>query len=135
MRAKEFIREEAEAVDAGTSIGTGSVKSKTKLNKIHHDAIPGLKTAKDLPSHYYDMYRLGVHMAGSPADQKMDPRSAVANQMAMLAYTPAEAEIIKKSAKEMGINLSTLSDAPSSELSDTNTKSPVFNPGPIKRKS
>lgn len=133
MRAFEFIIEHVDAVVDGSGIG-GPHKTNAKLNKIQHDAIPGMKTAPDLPSHYYDMYRLGVHMAGSPAKQKMDPRSAVANQMAIIAYSAADAEIINKSAKDMGIALNVLSDAGSTELADTNTKSPALNPGPIKRK-
>jgi hypothetical protein len=132
MRAKEFINEDVEA-DAGT--GMGSKKAGVKLNDIHHGAIPGLKTTPNLPSHYYDMYRLGIHMAGSPADQKMDPRSPVANQMAVMAYAPEEHEIINNSAKELGIELHALSDNSSSEPDDTNKVSPHHNPGPIKRKS
>lgn len=136
MRASEFITEHADAMadGIGSSMGGGKHRPNAKLNKIQHAAIPGLKTTPDLPSHYYDMYRLGIHMAGSPDNQKMDPRSAVANQMAMVAYSKADADIINKSAKEMGIDLNVLSDTGSKELDDTNTKSPTLNPGPIKRK-
>lgn len=132
MRAHEFI---AENVDDSTATGLGSKKAGGKLSSMHHDAIPGLKTMPNLPSHYYDMYRLGVHMAGSPDAQKMDARSPIANQMAVMAYSPEEHEIINNSAKALGINLQSLSDDHSSESKDTNKVSPHHNPGPIKRRS
>ena len=130
MKIKEVI---AENTIGATTLG--SKKAGPSLTTAQTLAIPRLKTFPDLPSHYYDMYRLGVHMAGSPDNQKMDPRSAVANQMAVVAYSDEDANIINKSAKEMGIAIKALSDSSSSELPDTNKKSPTLNPGPIKRKS
>lgn len=130
MKINEVIVENT--MDATT---LGSKKAGPSLIKNQAKAIPGLKTFPDLPSHYYDMYRFGVHMAGSPANQKMDNRSAVANQMAALAYSAADSEIINKSAKDLGLDVQVLSSDSSLESTDTNKTSPVRNPGPIKRKS
>jgi hypothetical protein len=122
MKIKEIITENEESTTVGK-------KSKgPKLDKHHRDAIVGLKTLPDLPSHYYEMYRFGVHMAGSPDEQKMDPRSAVANQMALMSYTDADNEIISKSARDLGVNVKSLSSMPSKEPGDVNKVSTTAKP-------
>ena len=123
MRAAEFITEH---IDSAGTLGT---KSKgPDLSSLEKQSIKDLSTFPDLPSHYYDMYRFGVHMAGSPAKQKMNRRSGIANQMATIAYTDADAEIIKNSAKEMGIAIKPLTTKDSKELPDTNKHSPTAKP-------
>lgn len=122
MRAKEFIAENDAAA------GTGKKSKSTKLDKDQRNALTGLKTLPDLPSHYYDMYRFGVHMAGSPDEQEMDRRSAVANQMALMAYTKADNDIISKSARALGVNVQSLSGMPSLEPDDTNKLSTTAKP-------
>ncbi|NBU69420.1 MAG: hypothetical protein EBS49_07410 [Verrucomicrobia bacterium] len=71
------------------------------------------------------MYRVGVHMAGSPNKQDMDKRSAIGNQFVTGAYTKAEADIISKSAKAMGMKTQDLTSQDSKEQKDTNKVSPV----------
>jgi hypothetical protein len=126
MRAQEFITENYE--EAGNQ---GTASATPPMDDQHHRAIPNMKVVSNKPSHYYDFYRLGVHMAASPNEQVMKKTGAVANNMTMVAYTQADAAIMNKSAKAMGLDLKALSDGNSSEQKEINKTSPTRNPGPI----
>jgi hypothetical protein len=126
MRAKEFIIENHE--EAGSQ---GTASAIPPMDDQHHRAIPNMKVVSNKPSHYYDFYRLGVHMAASPDEQIMKKTGAVANHMTMVAYTQADADIMNKSAKELGFELEALSNGNSSEQKEVNKTSPTRNPGPI----
>jgi hypothetical protein len=128
MRAREFLREDGEESGAQGSESTGG-----QLKKMHSDAIPSMSILTKKPSHYYDFYRLGVHMGASPDEQKMDYAGAVANNMAFVAYSDADAEIINKSAKDLGLDLKAISSRGSTESEGTHRVSPHRNPGNIKR--
>lgn len=124
MRAKEFIIE-----DASSSNGSGTISNgrKTPFNKQQQAVIPGAIRYPGIAAHYYDMYRFGVHMAGSPGDQNMDPSGPTANQMVTLAYSSTDLDIIKKSAKELGLIGAQITSHGSRETDDTNIISPVSN--------
>ena len=128
MRAREFLREDGEEANAQGTASTGG-----KLKKMHQDAIPSMSIVTKKPSHYYDFYRLGVHMGASPDEQKMDCAGAVANNMALIAYSDADADIINKSASDLGMDLKAISSRGSTESADTHRVSPHRNPGDIKR--
>jgi len=122
MRAKEFLPESTD--------GNQAIKPKGKIAKIHPDSdgpIPSLSTVPDLPGMYYGMYRMGVHMAGSPenASQQHGP---TANFMVTTAYTDEDAKIINHSAKSMGMKVKAITSKGSKEPNGTNTNSTVAKP-------
>ena len=124
MRWREIIAEASEGHASGAAGGGGSGK-KHPFNTDQKHAIPSATRYPDTPAHYYDMYRFGVHMAGSPDGQEFDPSGPSGNEMVTLAYSKADLDIIKKSAKEMGLKGISLSSAGSKEQPDTYTQSPV----------
>jgi hypothetical protein len=119
MRLRELL-ENSDASGTG-----GKTKGKTTVDKSHKDAIPGLKRHKDTGSHYYDMYRMGVHMAGSPGNQDADAALSTGNEFATIAYTDADEEIIKKSAKAMGWKGRPMTSKGSKESSDIHKQSVI----------
>jgi hypothetical protein len=124
MKIREIILED----DSGTSADSGHPGGRGKSGKLHDThkkAIKGMSTYPELPGWYYDMYRFGVHMAGSPDNQPMAQKSATANQLNTYAYTDAEEKIINKSKKEMGLKGKTLTSKKSEEMPDTHKVSPV----------
>jgi hypothetical protein len=124
MRALDFLTEDG---DAGSS-GPGSIKGKRKgLHPDQYHAISGASHYPDLPSHYYNMYRFGVHMASSPENQTMAVNGPTSNEMVTLAYSQADLDIINRSAKEMGIRGAELTKFGSTETKDTYKTSPVSN--------
>jgi hypothetical protein len=115
-----------EILSENESGATGGGKGKPgKLHPHQKDAIKGMTTYPELPGWYYDMYRFGVHMAGSPDNQPMAQKSPTANQLSTLAYTDAEEKIINKSKRDMGLKGKTLTSNRSEEPGETNTTSPV----------
>jgi len=123
MRAYEFLKEDQ---DSASSASQGSTNKKSgSIHDNHKASIKGMSTYPEIPSHYYDFYRFGVHMAGSPENQGMNKVSPYANQLVTLAYTDEDAEIINKSKKAMGFKQKTLSSQDSKENNDTNKNSPV----------
>jgi len=129
MRAREFLSEDSEggmdAYGGNSEINHGS---KGKVHPNHTAAIKGWNTLPELPSWYYNMYRFGVHMAGSPGEQGMDAQSPSANQMSLYAFTDAEQDIIDKSKKDLGYKGKKLSNNRSEEPEGTNKFSPVAKP-------
>lgn len=124
MRAKEFVLKEA------TDDSNQAVKPKGKIAKVHpdHDGpIPSLSTIPDLPGMYYGMYRLGVHMAGSP-ENDLHKHGPTANFMVTAAYTDEDAAIVNHSAKSMGMKVKAVTSKGSHEAPGTNTKSAVATP-------
>lgn len=121
MRWYEIITEN----DAGGAGGGGNTGKKKPFDKQHQSAIPGATRYPDTPAHYYNMYRFGVHMAGSPDEQAYDPAGPSANEMVTLAYSKTDLDIIKKSAKAMGFKGASMTSHGSYEPTDTYTTSPV----------
>lgn len=132
MRAKEFIILR-EADDTGVADGSGTHPGhkhhgkRDQINLDHKDAIPGLATIPDWPGQYYNMYRLGVHMAGSPHN-KSEHHGMASNEMVLTQYTDVDSEMINHSAKELGVKIKALSPKGSSEPKGTNTKSTTATP-------
>ena len=120
MKASEFITEDNISIPGGKKSKSG------KLHFHHKSAIKGMETHPELPGWAYNMYRFGVDMAGSPdSEHKLDPKSATANHLTTLAYTDADAEIINKSKKNMGLGGKSLTSKESLEPEDTHKSSPV----------
>lgn len=129
MRASEFLTEDdgQDSNDSSTSRGTPNKKS-GELDQNHKSSIKGMDTYPGIPSHYYDMYRFGVHMAGSPDNQSMSKTGPTANQMVTLAYSDADADIINNSRKAMKISGKTVTSRDSKESPDINKTSAVAKP-------
>lgn len=126
MKIWELLNEN----DGGSSASAGEHKTKKrdKFEKSSRDSIPGMTRYKDTAAHYYDMYRMGVHMAGSPDHQTMADTGPTSNEFVTLAYTDAEEKIIKKSAKAMGFTGVGISSKGSKETDNTNKVSPIAKP-------
>ena len=86
-----------------------------------------MTTITDWPGWYYNMYRMGVHLAGSP-DNPPAEKGAFANEMTFVTFTPEEEEMLKHSSKEMGVKLNVMSGKESIETDFTNKTSPVAKP-------
>lgn len=124
MKIIEIITES----DTGNTDATRQAGNTNKSGKMHDQFKSSIKGMHTYPgSHtYYDMYRFGVDMAGSPDDRhKYDPSSPVANQLVTLSYSDEDQKIIDKSKKKMGFKSKQLTPNDSKELSDTHSTSPV----------
>jgi hypothetical protein len=111
--------------DSGAN-GGSSKGGRKSLHKSQKSAIPGMTSYPDTPAHYYNMYRFGMHMAGSPGEQDMPADGPTANELTTVAYTKAEQEIIDKSRKAMGWDKTKkITSAGSKEHHDTSSVSPV----------
>jgi hypothetical protein len=118
MKVSEIITE-SDIGQTGTSRKSGKMNDQVKSSIKGMHTYPGNHT-------YYDMYRFGVDMAGSPGDHNdYDPASPVANQMVTLSYSDEDQKIIDKSKKKMGFNSKQLTSNNSTEPSNTHTSSPV----------
>jgi len=142
MRLREFFTKLNEdstgAYDASddSSSGGQATQGDTKkrssgtrgsVHPHHSSAIKGMQTIPDWPGIYYKMYRLGVHLAGSP-DNPPDHEGAFSNEMMFTTYTEEEQDMLNHSAKEMGVKLKALSSNKSREPEETNTTSPINKP-------
>ncbi len=98
-----------------------------KLSKSSREAAPHAKQFTGIDQ-YYQMYRLGIAMAGEP--EKSAPKEGPAKDVpAVWMYTDADEEIVNRAAKNQGITGKTLvAKGPSSELKSINTVSPVSQP-------
>ncbi len=105
-----------------------------KLPKTSRESLPhAVQFSTD--NNYYSMYRLGISMAGQP-NHDVPEKGPGKDQPTIWMYTDAEEDIVKKAAKNLGIKPKTMVEkGASSEMPDTNTKSPMKPQGPIKRKS
>ena len=106
MRASEFIKE-------------------SKLRKGAVAAVPSMRVHPGLDnSSPYAPGRFGIALAGSP-DFDMDKEGPTGQKLVTIAYTDADAEIIKKTEKFMGSKGSNVTTAGSQELNFVNKVSPV----------
>jgi hypothetical protein len=124
MKVYDILREDDNSSTAGIGENT---KKQSKSGKVHDQfqtAIKGMETYTDKNS-YYTMYRFGVDMARGSQDQPYDPSGPVGNQMATLAYTDAEQQIIDNSKKNLGLKSKKLTSKDSFENQNTYTISPV----------
>ena len=77
---------------------------------------------------YYDMYRLGIAMAGAP-DIPIDSEGPAKDIPAVWMYSKGEEDIVNRAAKNQGIKGKTIvGKGQSEELPQINTSSPVAQP-------
>jgi hypothetical protein len=128
MKIREIINEDdGGSADSGEgNPGTGGKTSgkREPMEPNHKAAIKDMVRFPEMPSYYYNMYRFGVHMAGSPGDQPMKALSPNANELTVLAYSDADADIVNKTKKELGLKGKTMTSKDSKEH-DVNVVSPV----------
>jgi hypothetical protein len=131
MRAREFITEEASqafnSVDHDES--TGRRRSKDKHQKGRPDnwyiaTSPGAMAIDNIDK-YYDLYRLGMIMAGGPNNDIADEESYVANSPILSGYTDEDDNKIKYAAKRLGGKIRNIAPPGSREPQDTQKQSPV----------
>jgi len=124
MKILEIITE----ADAGNNDATQNASNTKKSGKMHDNFKSSIKGMHTYPGNhtYYDMYRFGVDMAGSPNDHnEYEPASPVANQLVTLSYSDADQKIIDKSKKKMGFTSKQLTPDNSTEPNETHKLSPV----------
>lgn len=102
MRAKDFVFE------------------KRNLRKASREALPHSKNYPEIDS-FYDLYRLGVGMAGEP-DHPGFVRGPIGNNPSVIMYSSGEEEIVAKAEKVMGIKGVNLSGKGQSQEIDTINK-------------
>jgi hypothetical protein len=106
MRAKEFINEAQ------------------KLSKVVQQAGINAKRYDNLDQ-YYDMYRLGVAIAGGDRNP-LDGKGPTRDNPTVWMYTPEEAEMVAKAEKRQGVKGTTIiGDGQSTELDSINKQSPT----------
>jgi len=122
MKIIDIINEDSDSY-GGNRGGKGTPSN---LEKSQAAVIKSMDIYPDLPGYYYDMYRFGVHMAGSPdSHHPMNKRSANGNHLTTLAYTSAEQDIINRSKKDMGLKSKRIASDKSTEPQGINKVSPV----------
>ena len=124
MKIIDIINEDSDS--GGYGGNSGGRGKPSHLQPSQADVIKAMDIYPELPGYYYDMYRFGVHMAGSPDPRHpMDKVSATSNHLTTLAYTSAEQEIINKSKKDIGLKSKRVASDKSREPTGTNTVSPI----------
>lgn len=110
MRAREFIVEQ----------------TKSHLHPYQEKALAGAKAFPNMDQ-YYELYRFGIAMAGSPEYPEHEPNAQgpVGNHPSTISYTEAEEDIIRAALKKVGKSELALTSADSGEPDDTNRRSPV----------
>jgi hypothetical protein len=99
-------------------------KKKPRLHRAHHEAIPNPTTFPGMEA-YYELYRMSMAMASAPDPLNVPPTSAIANKPFMVPYTEEDARIIELARKLNGFpKQKNLAPGASSEMPDTNTRSP-----------
>ena len=89
-------------------------------------SLPHGEIYPDITNHYYDMYRMGIAMAGHPDDHHPTAKTTeVGNNLFTLQYSDAEREIIDAAARQMGHKKKKIAAGKSKELDDSGRMSPV----------
>jgi hypothetical protein len=119
MRAKEFI-----------------IEQERDVSGEHYFPLP-MPTAAIVPDasqNFYHMYRFGVAMSKAPdANINMNNQTEIADKLAILPYTDADMEIVKKAGKSMGATPKFISNKGTKEEDGNNTVSPVAKFTPTRR--
>ena len=96
------------------------------LDLGYQRALPHGDVYPDITNHYYDMYRMGIAMAGHPDNHHDTPKTTeVGNNLFTLQFSDAERQIIDSAAKQMGHKKKKVAKGKSSEPHDIGTASPV----------
>jgi len=121
MRAKEFITEQERDVSGE-----------------HYFPLP-MPTAAIIPDasqNFYHMYRFGVAMSKAPdANVNMDDQTKIADKLAILPYSEADMEIVKRAGKSIGAAPKFISNKGTKEENGGNAISPVAKYVPTRRPS
>ena len=121
MRAKEFILEQHRDVSGE-----------------HYFPLP-MPTAAIVPDasqNFYHMYRFGVAMSKAPDENiNMNDQTNIADKLAILPYTDADMEIVKRAGKTIGASPKFISNKGTKEEDGGNATSPVAKYVPTRRKS
>ena len=121
MRAKEFITED--------------LKQSDEFRPEHDAVLPRSINFPEMSGKYYDMYRMGMNIAGQGNSSNMEAKTGVvASNLMFTAYTDEELEMVEKMAKEMGQSVNHLVKQKSKEPNDTYTHSPVAKRPPLPRR-
>jgi len=108
MRAREFIREDAEK----------------KIRKGSRESLPHAKQMTNLDQ-YYGFYRMGLAMAGAP-DEGTPTEGPAKDVPTIWPYSEGDEEIVSKAIKNQGIKgKDIIKKGKSQELPSTYTVSPV----------
>ena len=113
MRAREFVKE---AADYAGSKGMSQQALTTISNAFLYPELDN--------SSGYKAYRFGVALAGMP-DHEMEKEGPTGLKMVTISYTPAEEEILQKTAAYFGTPRVRLTPDGSDEPNYVNQKSPV----------
>lgn len=97
------------------------------LSAAHSASIPRARVVPQLRNtDTYMQYRYGVALAAAMApDHEFNQESAWSENIGLIAYTPAEEEIIRRADKLMGVQSEPISDGESMEQADTSIVSPI----------
>lgn len=102
-----------------------------KISKRHKAAMQNVVTFPDLnmsTGSAYLQYRFGIALAGAP-DETTPTDNYIGGDPMLTTYSEEEMEIIKKAAKDMGVDYDqNWSGKKSQELKSTGTESPVAKP-------
>ena len=99
--------------------------AESKLRNSAKTSVPGMRKHTGLDnSSPYAPWRFGIALAGSP-DFEMDKIGPTGQSMVTVAYTEADAEIIKAAEKFMGASGVNVTTAGSNETEKVNKVSPV----------
>lgn len=108
MRAREFVREDAEK----------------QIRKASQYSLPHAKQIRDLDQ-YYGYYRLGIAFAGAP-DEGTPTEGPAKDNPTIWPYSDADEEIVRKGLKNQGVGgKDIVKKGKSEELPSTYTVSPV----------
>lgn len=89
-------------------------------------SLPDGQIYPDITNHYYDMYRMGIAMAGHPETGHNTPKTTeVGNNLFTIQYSDAERQIIDAAAKQMGHKKRKVAAGKSKEHDDVGKMSPV----------
>lgn len=96
------------------------------LDLGYQRSLPDGQVYPDIANHYYDMYRMGIAMAGHPENHHPTTKTTeVGNNLFTLQYSDAERQIIDAAAKEMGHKKKKIAAGKSKESDDAGKMSPV----------
>jgi len=99
-------------------------KKNSRLHRTHYEALPNPTSFPGMDA-YYELYRMSMAMASAPDPMNVSATSAIANKPFMVPYTDEDARIIELAQKLNGFSpQKNLAPGASSEMPDTNTRSP-----------
>jgi hypothetical protein len=124
MRMKKITKEDIRQLEIAVDEMQLMLRE-SKIKKTSRAAVPNMRKHDGLDnSSPYAPWRFGIALAGAP-EFKMDKLGPTGQKLVTVAYTDADADIIKATEKFMGAKGSNVTTAGSKELSDIHRASPV----------